>query len=180
MTDEFSRRRFVSVAGIVAAGTLAGCSTEVRGEGTTTAEQTPTGETTAATTATTTESSSGGGGVPSEVSSYLSDTSNFDGSLTDETGTDQVTVDVGAKGNGGNFAFSPSVIAISTGTTVSWKWTGKGGAHNVVAGDGTFDSGDPVSEAGTHLEHTFESTGVHTYHCVPHEALGMKGAVVVR
>jgi halocyanin-like protein len=70
-------------------------------------------------------------------------------------------------------------VAVSTGTTVVWEWTGEGGAHNVVAEDGTFDSGETVTEAGTTFEYTFEEAGTYTYVCTPHEAVGMKGAVYV-
>jgi hypothetical protein len=71
-------------------------------------------------------------------------------------------------------------VRISPGTTVVWEWTGAGGGHNVVAEDGTFSSGeDYVSEAGYTYEYTFESEGTYRYVCVPHETLGMKGAVVV-
>jgi halocyanin-like protein len=113
------------------------------------------------------------------VESYLSDVGNYTGSLTDETGSDQVTVDVGAEANGGAFGFGPAAIRVDPGTTVTWEWTGEGGGHNVVAEDETFNSGQAVAEAGTTFDHTFEAAGVWLYFCVPHKALGMKGAVVV-
>jgi len=109
---------------------------------------------------------------------YLSNVSNYDG-VVDRTGQDRVTVTVGASGNGGSFAFGPAAIRVDPGTTVVWKWNGKGGGHNVVAEDGSFDSGAATTEGGTTFEYTFEDGGVTTYACVPHKPLGMKGAVVV-
>jgi halocyanin-like protein len=106
--------------------------------------------------------------------------SNFDGETVDRTGEDSVEIAVGADGNGGAFAFDPPAVRVEPGTEVVWRWTGEGAGHNVVSdGDGPLDSGDPVSEADTTYSHTFEDTGIYKYVCVPHEALGMKGAVVV-
>jgi hypothetical protein len=61
---------------------------------------------------------------------------------------------------------------------VGWEWTGKGGSHDVSADDGSFAS-EMVGEAGHTFERTFEQTGVSKYVCTPHQAMGMKGAVVV-
>jgi halocyanin-like protein len=120
-----------------------------------------------------------GGSVPSAVSEYLSDVGNFDGSLADETGSSSVTVQVGTQANGGAYGFGPAAIRVSSGTTVTWEWTGKGASHNVVAEDGASFESELVTEEGHTFEHTFDSTGVVTYFCTPHKALGMKGAVVV-
>jgi halocyanin-like protein len=98
-------------------------------------------------------------------------------------GQSEVTVEVGAEGNGGALAFAPAGIWVDPGTTVLWEWTGEGGGHNVVATEGpaSFDSGSPVSEAGETFEHTFgeDQVGITKYHCAPHESLGMLGAVAV-
>ena len=118
---------------------------------------------------------SGGGDVPSDVSDYLSDANNFDSSVTDETGSDSVELDVGAGSNG--LAFGPAAVRIDAGTDVTWSWTGSGGSHNVVAEEGAFDSGSTVN-SGTY-EYTFEESGTYLYYCVPHKASGMKGAVIV-
>ncbi|WP_157533135.1 halocyanin domain-containing protein, partial [Haloferax profundi] len=98
--------------------------------------------------------------------------------VRDETGTDAVTVDVGTEANGGAFGFGPAAIRISTGTTVTWEWTGEGGSHNVVDTDGAFES-ELAGSSGHTFEHTFEEAGTYTYSCVPHETVGMKGVVVV-
>jgi halocyanin-like protein len=113
-----------------------------------------------------------------EFGGWFDDVSNYDG-VVDRTGESEVTVAVGAEGNGGNLAFDPAAVRVDPGTTVVWEWTGEGGAHNVVDRDGAFDSGDAVTDAGTVFEHTFGSEGTFLYLCEPHEALGMKGAVVV-
>ncbi len=113
-----------------------------------------------------------------EFDGWFDGVSNFDG-VVDETGRDEVTVTVGASGNDGSFAFDPAAIRVSEGTTVVWEWAGEGGKHNVVADDGSFRSGDPVSGADTTFRHTFDGTGTYEYYCSPHKNLGMKGAVVV-
>jgi halocyanin-like protein len=111
------------------------------------------------------------------LESWFSDVSNFDG-VVDRTGQSEVTVTVGSEANGGNYGFGPAAIRVDPGTTVVWEWNGKGGAHNVVDQDGGLES-ELTAEAGFTFSHTFESAGVTKYYCVPHEALGMKGAVVV-
>ena len=103
--------------------------------------------------------------------------SNYDG-VVDETGSDEVTVKVGAKGNGGNFAFGPAAVKVSKGTKVVWEWTGKGALHNVVADNGDFES-EQKQETGYTFSQTFDSAGTHKYYCTPHKTLGMKGVIVV-
>jgi len=53
------------------------------------------------------------------IDDYLSDTGNYDGDVLDYTDESNPTVDVGASGNGGNFAFGPAALAVSTGTTIT-------------------------------------------------------------
>lgn len=108
---------------------------------------------------------------------WFENVSNYDGTV-DERGQSEVTVAVGAEGNNGNYAFGPAAVRVDPGTTVVWEWTGKGGAHNVVAEDGSFES-ELTDESGHTFEYTFEESGVTKYACVPHEMMGMKGAVVV-
>jgi halocyanin-like protein len=111
------------------------------------------------------------------VEEFLSDASNYD-SPVDETGSDQVTVQVGAEGNDGNFAFEPAAVRVSSGTEVVWEWTGQGGGHNVVHEDGAFES-EITDEEGFTFSHTFEEAGNFLYFCEPHRSVGMKGAVIV-
>ncbi|MFD1571061.1 halocyanin domain-containing protein [Halorubrum laminariae] len=120
----------------------------------------------------------GTGSVTAQYDGWLDNVPNYDGTH-DYTGQDEVTVTVGA-GNG--LVFGPSAILIDPGTTVVWEWSGEGGAHNVVANDETFDSGETVNEAGHTFEHTFEDVSegdTFNYLCTPHEAAGMKGAVAI-
>lgn len=123
------------------------------------------------------------GTVPPAVSDWLSDgisyASNFDGHLVDLRGQQRCTISVGVKGNLGHYAFAPPAIRIATGTEVVWQWTGGGGAHNVVAKDGAFDSGPPEAGSTITFSQTFDQTGTYLYYCAPHRVAGMKGAVVV-
>ncbi len=114
-----------------------------------------------------------------KVDEWLVESSNFDGTIVDRTGTDTATVTTGAKGNGGEFAFDPPALKVSTETTVRWEWTGEGGPHNIVSkGDGPLDS-ELVAESGSDYQHTFEEPGTYLYSCKPHKGLGMRGAIVV-
>lgn len=117
---------------------------------------------------------------------YLETEPNYDGWLDDVdnyertrdlTGQDSVTISVGAGSDG--LAFEPPAVAVSPGTTIVWEWTGDGSGHNVAAQDGSFES-QTVTEAGHTFEQTVSETGLVRYLCTPHEALGMKGAIVVR
>lgn len=108
--------------------------------------------------------------------------SGIDGGVKDLRGSREVIVEVGASGNRGNLAFSPAGIWIDEGTKVIWKWTGKGGEHNVksVNGPASFES-ERVDEKGHTFEYTFNESeaGITTYQCTPHSTLGMVGAVAV-
>ena len=108
----------------------------------------------------------------------------FDGVSTykgtvDARGQSDVTIDVGVSGANGSYYFGPAAVAVSPGTTVTWRWTGKGGTHNVVSDAGVFDSGSLVQKAGTTFSYTFEEPRIYKYYCEPHKSLGMRGAVFV-
>nr|WP_233340949.1 halocyanin domain-containing protein [Haloprofundus sp. MHR1] len=98
--------------------------------------------------------------------------------LADARGQSSVEISVGAQGNGGAYAFEPAAVRVDAGTTVVWTWTGAGGTHNVVAEDGSFES-EYYDSSGETFETTLDSDGVVRYVCAPHEAMGMKGALVV-
>ena len=85
-----------------------------------------------------------------------------------------------AVGAGSGLSFDPADLTVAPGTTVTWEWTGEGGAHNVVAEDDTFNSGEPQEGSGVTFEYTFEETGEFPYHCEPHQNAGMVGSVVVQ
>jgi len=108
-------------------------------------------------------------------------TANYDGTTVDKTGQDTVTVEVGAKGNGGTYAFSPPAVRVSPGTEVVFKWVSN--THNVVVRDqppgANWTGESQIENEGYTYSHTFDTTGTYTYYCEPHLALGMKGAVAV-
>lgn len=155
---ELSRRDYLSSAGAAGAIAIAGCSDEGG-------------------TRTTYDAQSVS--VPEEVSSYLSNAEHFDGTAVDLTDRDEVEVLVGTEGNSNYYAYSPVAIQISTGTTVVWSWTGRGGAHNVVSEGDAFRSGSPEAGSDITFSNTFSEPGNYRYLCTPHERYGMKGAVVV-
>ena len=179
MTDPSTSRatRRTTLASMVglAAG-LAGCTGGGGSEGGDTSTQTPT-STATSTTADSTQT--GDSSSEAGVDEWVSDTSNYEGSVVDETGQSELTVVVGAQGNDGNFAFAPPAIEVSTDTTIIWEWNAKGGQHNVVDQDSAFSS-ELTSEEGYTFEHAFESAGTYRYYCEPHKPLGMKGVVVVQ
>lgn len=111
----------------------------------------------------------------------------YEGNIVDRRDADDVTVDVGAEGNGDGYAYGPSAVAVSSGTEIQWDWTGDGGAHNVEAepddqigeSDFEFSSGEAVAGEDNEYTRTFDESGIALYHCEPHLSLGMKGAIVV-
>lgn len=117
----------------------------------------------------------GGGEV--DLSGWFENTAGVE-EVTDARGQSRVEVTVGAQGNGGALAFAPAAVRVDPGTTVVWTWTGDGGTHNVVANDGSFES-EYYGSSGDTFEATLDAPGVTRYVCVPHESMGMKGAVVV-
>ena len=78
------------------------------------------------------------------------------------------------------FTFSPAVVSIQPGDTVTWTWRASG--HSVTSGDpgaysGLFDSG--VRNGGS-FSFTFPHPGMFDYFCQPHGACcGMVGQVKV-
>jgi len=157
------RRGLLTAGTTLAAGLLAGCAGNEGGSD---------GDGNADTETTTT--------APPEPNygGWFDSVGNYE-STVDMRDSDAVTVSVGAAGNGGNLAFSPPAVRVSPVTEVTWEWTGNGGAHNVIADDGSYGSGDPVSEESTTFAHTFEDAGISKYVCEVHRGQGMKGAVVV-
>jgi halocyanin-like protein len=194
--QNFERRTVLRAAGVAAVAAFAGCTGSSSGGG---ASDTPNAEGGSGSGDDGGGSSDGGGGDADETAApatatatsgsssssssvsfdgWFEGVSNFDGSVVDATGQSEVEVTVGAQGNGGNLAFDPPAVRVSQGTTVVWTWTGMGGAHNVAAEDGSFES-ELVTEEGHTFSHAFEESGTVEYVCTPHRALGMKGAVVV-
>ena len=190
MTRELTRRDLLGIAGAAGSVALAGCGGvlgDKRGvPGTPGTESDGNGN----------GDDSGGGvpeGVPEAVHNWLMEGDggqaagiySSDPSVADMTGEDSGTIAVGAGGQG--VAFDPPLTIVSTGTEITWEWTGEGGAHNVITDinsdsvpvDIELDSGEAVSTAGTTYSYTFEEPGVAPYVCIPHRAVGMLGAVIV-
>ncbi len=82
------------------------------------------------------------------------------------------------------FAFSPEVITINVGDTVTWQWSSF--SHTVTSGTGAADPqvgqlfDGPLSSFNPTFSHTFTAAGVVDYFCRPHELMGMTGVVVVQ
>jgi len=97
-------------------------------------------------------------------------------------------------------SFEPAELTVSVGDTVAFEHAG-GEPHSVTATEaeipegatywasGDFDSeeaarsgwknGEGAVQSGQSYVHTFETAGEHHYVCIPHEAAGMTGVVVV-
>ncbi|DAC12084.1 MAG TPA: hypothetical protein D7H77_03260, partial [Candidatus Poseidoniales archaeon] len=88
------------------------------------------------------------------------------GSLSEVSTSEEVVVTVDST----NLRFSPSSVTITEGDTVRFFWSGELLAHNAVAEDGLFDSGD--TSRNVDYAFTFEAgtNGTHQYVCEPHES----------
>jgi plastocyanin len=97
-------------------------------------------------------------------------------------------------------AFAPEELTVSVGDKVAWEHVG-GEPHSVTAyedeipedatywASGGFESesaaregwenGEGAVQSGQSYVHTFETAGEHGYVCIPHEAAGMVGTVIV-
>lgn len=76
-------------------------------------------------------------------------------------------------------SFVPETIQIPVGGTVTWRG---------VSGDHTVTPDDPDQAGvwqgfglgqGQERSHTFDTPGAYEYHCIPHQAVGMRGTIVV-
>jgi len=173
----YDRRTLLRLGGVAAAAAVAGCS----GSGDSGGENPTDTETATETTAEPTTTSGGNGGAPPGAD-VLGGPDDLRSSATLEAV--QLDTDQGA----GTFVFTPAVVFLEPGGTVTWEIEG---AHSVTAyhpdngdvpqrvpdGTAAYDSGTLAS--GDTFERTFETTGVHNYYCTPHKGLGMTGVVVV-
>lgn len=166
--SKIQRRRFLQASGaVLVAGAFAGCNDE-------NGDPDPNGD----------DPEPDGDPAPDDVDAYLSDNNAnlYDGTIEDETGQDSITIMNGAGDNG--LAYDPPAVRIDAGTTVTWEWTGEGGAHNVVSADESdfefeSDDGQLIDEAGHTFEFTFDEPGTAFYICTAHAAVGQHGAIVV-
>lgn len=77
-----------------------------------------------------------------------------------------------------NFAFSPAILTIKTGTTVTWM-NQDGAVHQIASDPGTpvaFNSG--LLDTGKSYPFTFTQPGTYTYFCTVHPS--MKGTIIVQ
>jgi halocyanin-like protein len=103
----------------------------------------------------------------------------FDGILVDGRNQRRVTIDVGAEGNEGYFAYDPNAVAVSPGTQIYFDWTGFGGSHDIYWQQGDLPDSEPMSSAqATHII-TIDEPGVYLYECDSHAPSGGRGAIVV-
>lgn len=83
----------------------------------------------------------------------------------------------------GKNRFDPELVNIKRGDTV--KWVLENGVHNAVAYPNRIpNTGQPfeaplLTNPGDAFFQTFLTSGTYEYHCHPHEALGMRGSVIV-
>lgn len=150
----FSRRRFATAVGSLAiTGALAGCTGN--------------------------EESGDADDPDQRIHKHMQGANLYAGDIEDETGEDEVVIQVGGGDEG--VAFDPPAVRIYAEATVHWEWTGAGGAHNVASVDGSdeeFRSGNPISGSGETFDRSFDG-GVQLYVCEPHQGSGMRGAIEV-
>ena len=112
---------------------------------------------------------------------WFDDVDNYARTTVDRRGDDEVTISVGAEGNGGSFAFDPPAVRVDPETTIVFEWATD--THNVVPEsipDGAEWAGhEPLEDAGYTHEHTFDVYGTYTYYCDPHRSIGMVGSFTV-
>lgn len=75
--------------------------------------------------------------------------------------------------------FNPSSVTVTTGTTVTWNWTG-GLPHNVTWVAAGAPAPSPTQTNGTY-QRTFSAAGTYGYYCTIHgtPSAGMAGTVTV-
>jgi quinohemoprotein ethanol dehydrogenase len=74
------------------------------------------------------------------------------------------------------YAFTPQVVQVSPGTTLTFKNDGSV-VHTATAADGSWDTGD-ISGGGGTAQVTFDNPGTYTFNCTPHP--WMIGRVIVQ
>jgi plastocyanin len=88
-------------------------------------------------------------------------------------------------GNGGtpefaisNFRFTPSTLTVPVGTAVRWRNT-TSTFHTITPDNHAAWQERQTNSPGVVFEITFQTPGTYEFHCMPHQALGMTGRVVV-
>jgi len=77
----------------------------------------------------------------------------------------------------GNYAFNPQNVNITVGDTVEWQWVD--GAHTTTSdsltGGNVWNAN--ITSATPVFKFVITAPGVHSYHCIPHIAMGMTGTI---
>lgn len=120
------------------------------------------------------DSALAGEDLDDETRQWLQGTRGFE-KIKDRRGEDEIVVEVGA---GDGLQYVPAAVRVDPGTTVRWRWTGKGGLHN-VAFVNTDIRTSLRGEEGAEFTYTFDEAGVYRYECTPHAGVGMQGTVIV-
>jgi len=169
--SDVSRRTFLVATTGTAAAALAGCVGAPTGHAGAVTPSAP--------TATTTNSESGGEGdfaSRSEVEALP------------ERAVDSVTVEMTMVSET-EPVFDPEVVWLTPGGTVTWTNVDEdphttaayvpenGKPRRTPEGTSGWDSG--ILQTGERFSRTFDTEGVYDYYCLPHESLGMVGAVIV-
>jgi len=79
-----------------------------------------------------------------------------------------------------NFSFSPALLVVRTGATVTWTNNDGGVIHTTTSDDGVWDS-SALNEGDT-FSFTFDRPGMYRYYCKPHGGpggAGMSGMIIV-
>ena len=88
------------------------------------------------------------------------------------------TVDLTDAGGRGPFSFDPADLTFNAGDTVNFEFVGESQFHTFTVAELDIDvdvgGGETVS-----FEFTFDTPGTYDLICVPHEAQGMKGTIIV-
>ncbi|HEX7005132.1 MAG TPA: plastocyanin/azurin family copper-binding protein [Trueperaceae bacterium] len=113
----------------------------------------------------------------------------FSGAAFAQQGGEGEVVEIRMVSEGANFYFDPVGIHVAPGTTI--RFINESGQHSATAycdGNGKpqripdgaecWNSGI-LTEAGATFEVTLTEEGVYDYFCIPHEALGMVGRIIV-
>ncbi len=76
-----------------------------------------------------------------------------------------------------NFMFTPQDINVTVGDTVEWQWVE--GSHTTTSdstsGIDVWDS--PINSSVPVFSVIIRTSGLHSYHCTPHQSLGMIGSI---
>lgn len=98
--------------------------------------------------------------------------------------TEEHTIQVISDYDNMRMHFSPKVLVIKKGDTVTWV-NEVAEEHNMI----TYPDGYPagasgfsspfITEKDQKWSHTFTENGTYNYHCIPHLFMGMRGTIIV-